>query len=114
MAGFSVGGQAFVDTGFVLVRPNVRGSDGNGKTWLRADDGPMRLNVISDIADAATWARTKFAVGGKAPKLGIYGGSYGGYSVLMGMTMFAGAYDAGVDIVGISDLRTFLLNTAPY
>src|SRR6185369_10071719 len=39
---------------------------------------------------------------------------YGGYSVLMGMTMFAGAYDAGVDIVGISDLRTFLLNTAPY
>jgi dipeptidyl aminopeptidase/acylaminoacyl peptidase len=32
----------------------------------------------------------------------------------MGMTMFAGAYDAGVDIVGISDLRTFLRNTAPY
>jgi dipeptidyl aminopeptidase/acylaminoacyl peptidase len=46
--------------------------------------------------------------------VGIYGGSYGGYSVLMGMTKFAGAYDAGVDVVGISDLRTFLRNTAPY
>ncbi len=45
---------------------------------------------------------------------GVYGGSYGGYSVLMAMTMFAGDYDAGVDVVGISDLRTFLRNTAPY
>jgi dipeptidyl aminopeptidase/acylaminoacyl peptidase len=46
--------------------------------------------------------------------VGAYGGSYGGYSVLMAMTLFAGAYDAGVDVVGISDLRTFLRNTAPY
>ena len=104
----------FVDAGFVFVEPNVRGSDGYGKTWLHADDGPKRLDVITDIEDAAKWARSRFAAGGKAPKVGIYGGSYGGYSVLMGMTMFAGAYDAGVDIVGISDLRTFLRNTAPY
>src|SRR5205807_10330763 len=73
-----------------------------------------RLDVITDIEDAAKWAREKFAAGGRAPKVGIFGGSYGGYSVLMGMTLFAGAYDAGVDIVGISDLRTFLANTAPY
>jgi dipeptidyl aminopeptidase/acylaminoacyl peptidase len=53
-------------------------------------------------------------MGGVAPKVGVFGGSYGGYSVLMGMTMFAGAYDAGVDIVGISNLTTFLMNTAPY
>ena len=104
----------FVDAGFVYVEPNVRGSDGYGKAWLHADDGPKRLAVITDIEDAARWARSRFAVAGKAPKVGIFGGSYGGYSVLMGMTMFAGAYDAGVDIVGISDLRTFLRNTAPY
>ena len=55
-----------------------------------------------------------FTTSGKTPKLGVFGGSYGGYSVLMAMTMFAGDYDAGVDIVGISDLRTFLRNTAPY
>ena len=112
--GFSVGAQMFVDAGFVYVEPNVRGSDGYGKTWLHADDGPRRLDIITDIEDAAKWARSHFAVGGKEPRVGIFGGSYGGYSVLMGMTMFAGAYDAGVDVVGISDLRTFLRNTAPY
>jgi dipeptidyl aminopeptidase/acylaminoacyl peptidase len=112
--GFSVGAQMFVDAGFVYAEPNVRGSDGYGKRWLHADDGPRRLEVISDIEDAAKWARSRFAVQGKEPKVGIFGGSYGGYSVLMGMTMFAGAYDAGVDVVGISDLRTFLRNTAPY
>jgi dipeptidyl aminopeptidase/acylaminoacyl peptidase len=112
--GFNVAMQLLVDVGFVVVEPNVRGSDGYGKSYLRADDGPKRLAVITDIEDAAKWARAQFAVNGQAPKVGIYGGSYGGYSVLMAMTMFAGAYDAGVDIVGISDLRTFLKNTAPY
>jgi dipeptidyl aminopeptidase/acylaminoacyl peptidase len=112
--GFSVGAQIFVDAGFIFAEPNVRGSDGYGKTWLHADDGQKRLEIITDIEDAAHWARARFAVAGKAPKVGAYGGSYGGYSVLMAMTRFAGAYDAGVDVVGISDLRTFLRNTAPY
>jgi len=112
--GFSVGAQMFVYAGFVFVEPNVRGSDGYGKTWLHADDGPKRLDVITDIEDAAKWARSRFAAGGKPPRVGAYGGSYGGYSVLMAMTRFAGAFDAGVDVVGISDLRTFLRNTAPY
>jgi dipeptidyl aminopeptidase/acylaminoacyl peptidase len=112
--GFNVGAQMFVDAGFVFVEPNVRGSDGYGKTWLHADDGAKRLQIITDIEDAARWVRTRFATAGAAPRIGIYGGSYGGYSVLMGMTMFAGSYDAGVDVVGISDLRTFLRNTAPY
>jgi len=50
---------------------------------------------------------------GVAPKVGIFGGSYGGYSTLIGMTLFGGAYDAGVDIVGISNLVTLMENTAP-
>ncbi|HKQ69392.1 MAG TPA: prolyl oligopeptidase family serine peptidase [Polyangiaceae bacterium] len=112
--GFSMSAQAFVGAGFVFVEPNVRGSDGYGKSWIHADDGPKRLEVITDIEDAAKWAKKRFACDGKEPKVGIYGGSYGGYSVLMGMTMFAGAYDAGVDVVGISSLSTFLKNTAPY
>ncbi|HVO32228.1 MAG TPA: prolyl oligopeptidase family serine peptidase, partial [bacterium] len=58
--------------------------------------------------------REKWARNGKAPKIGVLGGSYGGYSSLMAMTRFAGAYDAGVEIVGISNLITFLENTAPY
>lgn len=114
LPGFSPAAQLWVDSGFVLVEPNVRGSDGYGKKWLDADNGPRRLDVITDIEDAATWARKTFAVNGKRPKVGVMGGSYGGYSTLMAMTRFAGAYDAGVSIVGISSLVTFLQNTAPY
>jgi dipeptidyl aminopeptidase/acylaminoacyl peptidase len=112
--GFSPGSQLYVDAGFVLVQPNVRGSLGYGKRWLRADDGPKRLDVITDIEDAARWARRTFAANGVEPKVGIMGGSYGGYSTLIGMTMFAGSYDAGASNVGISNLVTFLENTAPY
>lgn len=114
VAGFNLLAQMYVDAGFILCDPNVRGSDGYGKAWLRADDGPKRLEVITDIEDAAKWARARFAKDGQAPKLGVLGGSYGGYSTLMAMTKFAGAYDAGVSIVGISNLVTFLENTAPY
>ena len=112
--GFSATAQLWIDAGYVLVEPNVRGSNGYGKTWLDADNGPKRLAVLTDIEDAATWARTAFAAGGKAPKVGITGGSYGGYATLIAMTKFAGAYDAGVSNVGISSLVTFLQNTAPY
>jgi dipeptidyl aminopeptidase/acylaminoacyl peptidase len=114
LAGFNTRAQMFVDAGFVYAEPNVRGSEGYGKTWLHADDGAKRMQIITDIEDASKFARTKWAIGGKAPKLGVYGGSYGGYSTLVAMTIFAGAYDAGVSVVGISSLLTFLENTAPY
>jgi dipeptidyl aminopeptidase/acylaminoacyl peptidase len=112
--GFSPYAQLFVDAGFIYAEPNVRGSDGYGKAWLGSDDGPKRLNVISDIEDAGKYARTHFTRGGQAPKVAITGGSYGGYATLVGMTMFAGTYDAGASIVGFSSLTTFLKNTAPY
>jgi dipeptidyl aminopeptidase/acylaminoacyl peptidase len=112
--GFNPRAQLYVEAGFIFVQPNVRGSDGYGKAWLAADDGPKRLNVITDIDDAGKHARTHFARGRQAPKVAITGGSYGGYSTLIGMTMFSGTYDAGASIVGISNLETFLKNTAPY
>jgi dipeptidyl aminopeptidase/acylaminoacyl peptidase len=114
LAGFSTYGQVFVDAGFIWVEPNVRGSDGYGKAWLAADDGPKRLGVVTDIEDAAKYARSAFTVNGQAPKVGVMGGSYGGYSTLIAMTKFAGAFDAGVANVGMSNLVTFLENTAPY
>lgn len=111
---FDPSGQLFVDAGFVLIEPNVRGSSGYGKEWLHADNGKKRLDVVTDIEDAAIHVRKAFAADGVEPKVGVYGGSYGGYSTLMAMTKFAGAYDAGVSVVGISNLVTFLENTAPY
>ncbi|HXV75119.1 MAG TPA: prolyl oligopeptidase family serine peptidase, partial [Candidatus Polarisedimenticolaceae bacterium] len=104
--GFSPTTQLFVDAGFVYVRPNVRGSDGYGKAWLDADNGSARLDVLSDIEDCALHIRKAWARDGEAPKIGIYGGSYGGYSTLVGMTIYAGAYDAGVAVVGMSNLLT--------
>jgi len=112
--GFSTYAQMFVSAGFILAQPNVRGSDGYGRAWLSADDGARRLEIITDIDDAGKALRKRFTRNGKAPRIAVVGGSYGGYSALIGMTMFAGTYDAGVSIVGISNLRTFLLNTAPY
>lgn len=113
-ARFSGFAQLFVNAGFIFAEPNVRGSDGYGKAWLEADNGPKRLEVITDIEDAGKALRARFTRNGKFPKIAITGGSYGGYSVLMGMSMFAGTYDVGVSIVGISNLATFLQNTAPY
>jgi dipeptidyl aminopeptidase/acylaminoacyl peptidase len=112
--GYSARMQAFVDAGFIVVEPNVRGSDGYGKTWLHADDGPKRLEVITDIEDAAIFIRKNWGDGGKEPKVGVMGWSYGGYSTLAAMTMFAGAYDAGAEGVGFGNIVTFLQNTAPY
>jgi dipeptidyl aminopeptidase/acylaminoacyl peptidase len=112
--GFSTYAQLFVEEGFVYVRPNVRGSRGYGKTWLNSDNGPKRLNVITDIRDAAVYIKKNWSYGGVTPKLAITGGSYGGYSTFIGMTMFAGHYDVGVSSVGMSSLVTFLQNTAPY
>lgn len=113
-AGFSPLAQAFVDEGFIFAEPNVRGSDGYGKTWIDMDNGPKRENVIGDIEDAALWMKKNWARDGVTPKVGIMGWSYGGYSTLLAMTRFAGAYNAGVGLVGMSDLVSFLNNTAPY
>lgn len=113
-AGFSPLAQAFVDEGFIFVEPNVRGSDGYGKTWIDMENGPKRENVITDIEDASTWIKKNWAHNGVQPKVGVMGWSYGGYSTQMAMTRFAGAYNAGVALVGMSDLVSFLNNTAPY
>ncbi len=112
--GFSARGQLFVQAGFVLAEPNVRGSDGYGKAWLDADNGAGRLKVITDIDDCGKWVRAHWGRNGKSPRVGIMGGSYGGYSTLVGMTMFAGTYDAGASVVGMGNLVTMLRNTSPY
>jgi dipeptidyl aminopeptidase/acylaminoacyl peptidase len=108
--GFNIWAQLFVEEGFIYVDPNVRGSEGYGKTYLESDNGPKRLQVVTDIEDIAKYIRAQWG----NPKVGVYGGSYGGYSTFYAMTRFSGNYDAGVAIVGMSDLISFLNNTAPY
>ncbi len=110
----SASSQYLIEKGFALAWPNVRGSTGYGRKWSDADNGPDRLKVISDIEDAARYIRKAFGTKDNPPKIGVMGGSYGGYSVMMAMTKFAGSYDAGVAVVGMSSLLSFLQNTAPH
>ena len=58
----------FVDAGYILVEPNVRGSSGYGRKWLDADNGPKRLDVIGDIEDASRYVKAQYARNGKAPQ----------------------------------------------
>ncbi|MBI2518984.1 MAG: S9 family peptidase [Bdellovibrio sp.] len=114
IAELSLTAQIFVDEGFIYVEPNVRGSDGYGKAYFHADDKEKRLHVISDIADIGKYIRQNWKEKQMSPKVGVMGGSYGGYSALMAMTKFAGTYDAGVSEVGMVSLVTFLQKTANY
>jgi dipeptidyl aminopeptidase/acylaminoacyl peptidase len=103
--------QALVGQGQAVLVPNVRGSTGYGKTWYSADDVRKRLDSVADLAALHAWLPS---VGLDAERAALYGGSYGGYMVLAGLTMQPELWAAGVDIVGISSLVTFLENTSPY
>lgn len=106
--------ELFTSRGYVYVWPNIRGSSGLGKAWLHADNGPKRLKVVSDIRDCARYIRKTWSYEGVVPKIGVTGGSYGGYATLLAMTKYAGEFDAGISVVGMSSLVSFLENTADY
>lgn len=95
----------------VLV-PNVRGSDGYGKAYLALDDGRLREDSVRDIGALLDFAATRPEI--DSTRVGVYGGSYGGYMVLASLVHYGARIRAGVDIVGIANFVTFLEATAPY
>lgn len=97
--------------GHTVVLPNVRGSTGYGRRWLSLDDVDKRLDSVADLVAVRDWLPT---VGVDPGRVALYGGSYGGYMVLAGLAFHPGLWAAGVDIVGISSLVTFLQNTSAY
>lgn len=105
--------QFFAAQGFAVIAPNIRGSSGYGRRYLDLDNGPKRLDSIRDIAElAAHLSANDKAIDGE--RLGIFGISYGGYAVLASLTEYPEIWKAGVDIVGMSSLLTFLRNTADW
>jgi dipeptidyl aminopeptidase/acylaminoacyl peptidase len=101
-----------VERGYAVAVPNVRGSTGYGKRYQHLDDRRRRLDSVADLAALHDWlGRTE---GLDASRAALFGGSYGGYMVLAGLTFQPERWAAGVDIVGISSLVTFLENTSPY
>jgi dienelactone hydrolase len=97
--------------GHTVVLPNVRGSTGYGRRWLSMDDVEKRLDSVADLVAVRDWLPS---VGVDPGRVALYGGSYGGYMVLAGLAFYPGLWAAGVDIVGISSLVTFLQNTSAY
>lgn len=95
----------------VLV-PNVRGSSGYGKSYLKLDDAFKREDSVRDIGALLDWISSREELDAK--RVGIIGGSYGGYMVLASMAHFGDRLRAGVEIVGISNFNTFLKNTEDY
>ena len=103
--------QALVAAGYGVVVPNVRGSTGYGKRYAALDDTTRRLDSVADLAAIHDW----LAEAGFDPSRAVLmGGSYGGYMVLAGLAFQPQRWAAGIDIVGISDLVTFLENTSDY
>jgi dipeptidyl aminopeptidase/acylaminoacyl peptidase len=95
----------------VLV-PNVRGSAGYGKTYLQLDNGFKREDSVKDIGALLDWIAQQPEL--DKDRVGVSGGSYGGYMVLASMTHYNARLRAGIDVVGISDFGTFLKNTESY
>jgi dipeptidyl aminopeptidase/acylaminoacyl peptidase len=95
----------------VLV-PNVRGSSGYGKTYLQLDNGLRRKDSVKDIGALLDWIATQPSL--DKTRVGVSGGSYGGYMVLASMVDYNDRIRAGIDVVGISNFATFLTNTESY
>ena len=110
--GLGRNGYYVSDLGIAIIRPNVRGSSGYGKTFLQLDNGYKREDSVKDIGSLLDWIA-------KQPDLDkdrilVTGGSYGGYMTLAVATNYNDRICCSVDIVGISNFNTFLKNTETY
>jgi len=100
------------EMGIAVIAPNVRGSSGYGKTYLKLDNDYNRENSVKDIGKLIEWIEGQPEF--DQEKIAVFGGSYGGYMVLSSMFNFNDKLKCGVDIVGISNFVTFLENTEEY
>jgi dipeptidyl aminopeptidase/acylaminoacyl peptidase len=100
----------WVSRGFAVAVPNVRGSTGYGKRYEHLDDRHKRLDSVRDLASLHDWLAASDTV--DASRIALAGGSYGGYMTLAGLAFHPELFAAGVDIVGMSSLVTFLENTS--
>ena len=103
--------QYFLARGYGIFAPNVRGSTGYGKAYTHLDDVRLRMDSVRDLEAGWRWLREN---GADSRRIGIMGGSYGGFMVLAAATTYPDLWAAAVDIVGIANFVTFLENTGPW
>jgi dipeptidyl aminopeptidase/acylaminoacyl peptidase len=103
--------QHWVACGWAVVAPNVRGSTGYGRRYASLDDGRRRLDAVADLVVVGEWARARPDLG---DRVAVAGGSYGGYMTLSALVAEPELWAAGVSVVGIANLVTFLERTGAY
>ncbi len=110
--GFSPQHQAMVAAGIAVFAPNIRGSSGFGRAFVRADDVHGRRDAFDDVIVCSQYL---ISAGIADPlRIAVTGRSYGGYLTLAALAFTPGVFAAGVDICGMSDLLTFYRDTEPW
>jgi dipeptidyl aminopeptidase/acylaminoacyl peptidase len=100
------------ELGIALVFPNVRGSTGRGKTFTKLDNGFLRQDTYKDINALFDWIAAQPDL--DADRIAVIGGSYGGHMTLAISTFYSGRIRCSIDVVGMSNLVTFLEHTEAY
>ncbi len=110
--GYDPEAQWLANRGFACLQVNFRGSTGYGKDFVNAGDREWGGLMHQDLVDAVTWAVAQGIA--LEDRIAIYGGSYGGYAALVGATFTPDLFRCAVDIVGPSNLSTFIRSIPPY
>lgn len=110
--GFNPEVQFLANRGFAVLQVNYRGSTGYGKKFWEASFREWGKKMQDDVSDGVKWLISEGIANPK--KVGIYGGSYGGYATLAGLAFSPELYACGVDYVGVSNLFTFMKTIPPY
>jgi len=100
------------EQGVAVIYPNVRGSTGYGKTFVKLDNGLKRMDSVKDIGALFDWIAKQPEL--DAGRVMVTGGSYGGFMTLAVATTYNDRIACSLDVVGISNLATFLKNTESY
>ena len=104
--------QALLARGIGVFAPNVRGSSGFGKRFVNLDNGALRANAVRDIRSCVEYLTARRIADPR--RVGIMGGSYGGYMVMAGLADYPELFAAGVNLFGVVNFATFFKNTEPW
>lgn len=103
---------ALLAAGIAVLSPNVRGSAGFGKRFVNLDNGPLRVDAVRDIRACVDFVVQE---GIAAPgRIGIMGGSYGGYMTMAGLVEYPDLFAAGANLFGVVNFETFFRDTEPW
>ncbi|MCB0791717.1 MAG: S9 family peptidase [Flavobacteriales bacterium] len=110
--GYDPEAQFLANRGYAVLQVNYRGSTGYGRKFWEASFKKWGKEMQNDVTDGVEWLKKEGIA--DPDRVAIYGGSYGGYATLAGVTFTPDLYACGVDYVGVSNLFTFMNTIPPY